>query len=170
MIRILDYHVRARSDTNQWVVSTVHASVLTITIVNIKSNQVCMYRWTIIHRFYRAKPTMLQKIIYVVSVIQRVKVMTKQHREYKILHQNIFRAHKNLPPLNALYNTMQMVMVDSCDNLIISFLWLSKGGKHNYILLLHQFKVYCWKFIVWLHQMTSIFHFWLRLPSPFPFP
>ena len=81
---------------------------------------------------------MLQKIIYVVSVIQRVKVMTKQHREYKILHQNIFRAHKNLPPLNALYNTMQMVMVDSCDNLIISFLWLSKGGKHNYILLLHQ--------------------------------
>ena len=64
--------------------------------------------------------------------------MTKQHREYKILHQNIFGAHKNLPPQNALYNTMQMVMVDSCDKLIICFLWVLKGGKHNYILSLHQ--------------------------------
>ena len=58
--------------------------------------------------------------------------MTKQHSEYKILHQNIFGAHKKLPPQNALYNTMQMVMVDSCDKLIICFLWLLKDGKHNY--------------------------------------
>ena len=36
------------------------------------------------------------------------------------------------PPKNALYNTMQMVMVDSCDKLIICFLWVLKGGKHNY--------------------------------------
>ena len=28
------------------------------------------------------------------------------------------------PPKNALYNTMQMVMVDSCDKLIICFLWV----------------------------------------------
>ena len=48
--------------------------------------------------------------------------MTKQHREYKILHQNILGAHKNLPPQNTLYNTMQMVMVDSNDKLIIYFL------------------------------------------------
>ena len=31
--------------------------------------------------------------------------MTKQHREYKILHQNIFGGHKNLPPQNTLYHT-----------------------------------------------------------------
>ena len=36
------------------------------------------------------------------------------------------------PPKNALYNTMQMVMVDSCDELIICLLWLLKGGKQNY--------------------------------------
>ena len=52
--------------------------------------------------------------------------MTKQHSEYKILHPNIFGAHKNLPPQNALY------MVDSCDKLIICFLWVLKGGEHNY--------------------------------------
>ena len=27
-----------------------------------------------------------------------------------------------------------MVLVDPCDKLIICFLWLLKGGKHNYIL------------------------------------
>ena len=31
-----------------------------------------------------------------------------------------------------LYHTMQMVLVDTCDKLIICFLWLLKGGKHNY--------------------------------------
>ena len=31
-----------------------------------------------------------------------------------------------------LYHTMQMVLVDPCDKLIICFLWLLKGGKHNY--------------------------------------
>ena len=36
------------------------------------------------------------------------------------------------PPKNALYHTVQMVLVDPCDKLIICFLWLLKGGKHNY--------------------------------------
>ena len=31
-----------------------------------------------------------------------------------------------------LYYTVQMVLVDLCDKLIICFLWLLKGGKHNY--------------------------------------
>ena len=31
-----------------------------------------------------------------------------------------------------LYHTVQMVLVDPCDKLIICFLWLIKGGKHNY--------------------------------------
>ena len=36
------------------------------------------------------------------------------------------------PPKNALYHTMQMVLVEPCDKLIICFLWVLKGGKHNY--------------------------------------
>ena len=36
------------------------------------------------------------------------------------------------PPKNALYHTVQMVLVDPCDKLIICFLWVLKGGKHNY--------------------------------------
>ena len=49
-------------------------------------------------------------------------------------HGGLFRK----PPQNALYHTVQMVLVDPCDKLIICFLWLLKGGKHNFILLLHQ--------------------------------
>ena len=36
------------------------------------------------------------------------------------------------PPKNALYHSVQMVLVDPCDKLIICFLWVLKGGKHNY--------------------------------------
>ena len=36
------------------------------------------------------------------------------------------------PPKNSLYHTMQMVLVEPCDKLIICFLWVLKGGKHNY--------------------------------------
>ena len=80
-----------------------------------------------------------QKIIYMVSVIHRVLDMTKQHREYKILRRIFLGAHiKATPQKNALYHTVQMVLVDPCDKLIICFLWLLKRGKHNYILSLHQ--------------------------------
>ena len=37
--------------------------------------------------FERANPTLLKNIIYVVSVLHGVYVMTKQHPEYKILRQ-----------------------------------------------------------------------------------
>ena len=40
--------------------------------------------------------------------------------------------NRSHPPKNALYHTVQMVLVDPCDKLIICFLWLLKGGKHNY--------------------------------------
>ena len=33
---------------------------------------------------------------------------------------------------NALYHTVQMVLVEPCDKLIICFLWVLKGGKHDY--------------------------------------
>ena len=33
------------------------------------------------------------------------------------------------PPKYALYHTVQMVLVDPCDKLIICFLWILKGGK-----------------------------------------
>ena len=36
------------------------------------------------------------------------------------------------PPQNALYHTVQMVLVDSYDEFIICLLWLLKGGKQNY--------------------------------------
>ena len=36
------------------------------------------------------------------------------------------------PPKNALYHTVQMVLVDHCDKLIICFLWVLKSGKNNY--------------------------------------
>ena len=46
--------------------------------------------------------------------------------------------NRSHPPKNALYHTVQMVLVDPCDKLIICFLWLLKGGKHKYIYLLYQ--------------------------------
>ena len=52
----------------------------------------------------------------------------------KNTHGGLFRK----PPKNALYHTVKMVLVDPCDKLIICFLWVLKGGKHNYILSLHQ--------------------------------
>ena len=55
--------------------------------------------------------------------------MTKQQCEYKILRQFF---SKSQPPKNAQYHTVQMVLVDPCDKLVICFLWLLKGGKHNY--------------------------------------
>ena len=58
--------------------------------------------------------------------------MTKQDREYKILRQIFLGARMSQPPQNALYHTVQMVLVDPCDKLIICFLWVLKGGKHNY--------------------------------------
>ena len=47
--------------------------------------------------------------------------MTKQHREYKILRQNFLGARMSQPPQNALYHTVQMVLVDPCDRLISRF-------------------------------------------------
>ena len=41
--------------------------------------------------------------------------------------------HSTGPQTQILWNdTVQMILVDLCDKLIICFLWLLKGGKHNY--------------------------------------
>ena len=48
--------------------------------------------------------------------------MTKQHREYKILHKFFLRLIRANPSKNALYHTLQMVLVDPCDK-FISRLW-----------------------------------------------
>ena len=61
--------------------------------------------------------------------------MTKQHREYKILRQNFLGGSYKPTPQNALYHTVQMIMVDPCDKLIICFLWLLNGGR---VALWHQ--------------------------------
>jgi len=44
-----------------------------------------------------------------VSMVQGDLDMTKQHREYKILHQKIFGGHKNLPPQNTLYHKKKRI-------------------------------------------------------------
>ena len=36
--------------------------------------------------------------------------------------------NRSHPPKNALYHTVQMVLVDPCDKLIICFLWVLKSG------------------------------------------
>ena len=50
----------------------------------------------------------------------------------KIIKKTLMGAFLGNPPQNAMYHTVQMVLVDPCDKLIICFLWLLKGGKHNY--------------------------------------
>ena len=48
--------------------------------------------------------------------------MTKQHREYKIVRHIFFwELIKANPPKNALYHTVQMVLVDPCERLISLF-------------------------------------------------
>ena len=52
----------------------------------------------------------------------------------KIVKKTLMGAFLGTPPQkkNALYHTMQMVLVDHCDKLITCFLWVLKAGKYNY--------------------------------------
>ena len=50
----------------------------------------------------------------------------------KIIKKNTHGSLFRKPPQNALYHTVQMVLVDPGDKVIICFLWVLKGGKHNY--------------------------------------
>ena len=88
--------------------------------------------------FERANPTLLKKLIIWFQWFRGSKLWPNNTVNTKFCVNFFPGAHINHPPKNALYHTVQMVLVDPCDKLIICFLWLLKGGKHNYILLLHQ--------------------------------
>ena len=64
-----------------------------------------------------------QELVLVQQTLIMQKIITKK---------TLMGAFLGTPLQNALYHTVQMVLVDHCDKLIICFLWVLKGGKHNY--------------------------------------
>ena len=80
-----------------------------------------------------------------------VRVSGKLSNQSKIAPGGLWKRENIVSHEITLYHTMQMVLVDTCDKLIICFLWLLKGGKHNY----------------WWHMASVVMFTTNHQPGPF---